>query len=275
VVRCGFNAETAAETCNTEAREDMEKLSLDGLHPVAAERIKPFFEEILGSFEEKIHSIHVTGTALTDDFDEKVSDVRSIVVLKQMDLKFLELLAPLGKKYGKKKVSAPLIMTPDYISSSLDVFPIEFLNFRILHKTAFGKDILQEIVIDLGDLRHQAERELKSRLIWLRQGYISSMGDAGLLTEGFISSISDYIPLFRGIIRLFEADPPSGHTDVLSKLSDVTGVNTDVFARLLRAKHEKTRFSAAELETIFEEFYHATERLGKIVDDIENQTDNH
>jgi hypothetical protein len=274
VVRCEFNAETAAETCNTEAREDMEKLSLDGLHPVAAERIKPFFEEILGSFEEKIHSIHVTGTALTDDFDEKVSDVRSIVVLKQMDLKFLELLAPLGKKYGKKKVSAPLIMTPDYISSSLDVFPIEFLNFRILHKTVFGKDILQEIVIDLGDLRHQAERELKSRLIWLRQGYISSMGDPGLLTEGFISSISDYIPLFRGIIRLFEADPPSGHTDVLSKLSDVTGVNTDVFTRLLRAKHEKTRFSAAELETIFEEFYHATERLGKIVDDIENQTDN-
>jgi hypothetical protein len=253
----------------------MGKLTLEGLHSVAAERIKPFFEEILRSWEEKIHSIHVTGTALTEDFDKDVSDVRSIVVLKKVDLKFLEFLAPLGKKYGKQKVSAPLIMTPEYISSSLDVFPIEFLNFRLLHKTVFGEDILKEIVIDLDDLRHQAERELKSKLIWLRQGYISSMGDPRLLTEGFISSISDYIPLFRGIIRLFKAEPPLGHTEVFSRLSDVTGVETDVFSRLLRAKHEKTKFSSAELEAIFEEFYHATERLGKIVDDIENQADTH
>ena len=102
----------------------MSDLSLEGLKPAAAKKIKPFLDAILGSYYEKIHSIHVTGTAITDDFDEKISDVNSVFVLKQMDLKFLELLAPLGKKYGKQKVAAPLIMTPDYIHTSLDVFPI-------------------------------------------------------------------------------------------------------------------------------------------------------
>lgn len=93
----------------------MFNLSLEKLKPVAAERIKPFLEEILTKYEGKIHSIHITGTAITDDFAPKSSDVNSIVVLKEMDLKFLELILPLGKKYDKRKVAAPLIMTPEYI----------------------------------------------------------------------------------------------------------------------------------------------------------------
>ena len=98
----------------------MSNLTLEKLKPVAAKKIKPFLEEILVKYQEKIHSIHVTGTAVTDDYNEKISDVNSIFVLKKMDLKFLELIAPLGKKYGKHKVAAPLIMTPDYIKTSLD-----------------------------------------------------------------------------------------------------------------------------------------------------------
>ena len=101
----------------------MPDLILEKLKPAAAKRIKPFLEELLTGYREKIDSIHITGTAVTDDFDEKISDVNSVIVLVKMDLKFLELLAPLGKKYGKQRVAAPLIMTPEYIKSSLDVFP--------------------------------------------------------------------------------------------------------------------------------------------------------
>jgi len=48
-----------------------------------------------------------------------------------MELGFLESLAPKGKKYRKSGVASPLVMTPDYIQNSLDVFPIEFLNIRL------------------------------------------------------------------------------------------------------------------------------------------------
>jgi len=246
----------------------MPDLKLEKLHPAAEKRIRPFLDEVIGHYKEKIHSIHVTGTAITEDFDENVSDVNSVFVLKGMDLKFLEIMAPLGKKYGKQKVAAPLIMTPDYIQSSLDVFPIEFLNFSLIHSAVFGDDIFENIQIKRMDLRHQCERELKAKLIWLRQGYLSSMGDRKLLSEGFVNSITGYIPLFRGIISLLRKEPPVRQSDVISGLSEATGISTGVFAKVLKAKHAKIKFSLEELNTIFEDYYAATEKLGKIVDEI-------
>ncbi len=246
----------------------MSGLSLDNLNSVPKKIIKPFFDEVLDKYGEKIHSIHVTGTALTDDFNEKVSDVNSIIVLKEMDLKFLELLAPLGKKYGKKKVGAPLIMTPEYINTSLDVFPIEFLNFKLIHATVYGEDVFDSIEIDRMDLRHQCERELKSKLIWLRQGYISSQGDKKILTEGFVSSITDYLALFRGIIVLSGKESPVLQQEVIKTLSDAVNIDTAVFTKVLKEKRDKIKLSIEELNTIFEDYYSATEKLGKIVDDI-------
>ena len=246
----------------------MPDLILDKLKQEAAKKIKPFLQEMLAEYREKIHSIHITGTAITDDFDERVSDVNSIVVLEEMDLKFLKLLAPLGKKYGKQKVAAPLIMTPGYIASSLDVFPIEFLNFKHIHTTVLGEDILENISIDRMDLRRQCERELKTKLIGLRQGYLSSQGDRKLLTEGFIRSITGYIPLFRGIIVLFGAEPPVMQSEVIAALARAAGINTDIFAKILKNKYERTKPTVEELHTAFEEYYTATDQLSAIVDEI-------
>jgi len=61
-------------------------LNLAKLHPKAAERIQPFFEQILSGHQAKIHSLVVTGSAITEDFDSKKSDVNSLIVLKDMDL---------------------------------------------------------------------------------------------------------------------------------------------------------------------------------------------
>lgn len=246
----------------------MAALSLNELKPSAAIIIKPFLDEVLDKYGREIHSIHVTGTALTDDFDEKGSDVNSIIVLKEMDLKFLEFLAPLGKKYAKKKVGAPLIMTPEYINASLDVFPVEFLNFRLIHSTVYGDDLFENIEIERMDLRHQCERELKSKLIGLRQGYISSQGDKKMLTEGFVRSITDYMPLFRGIIVLFGKEPPAAQSEVITALSNAVNIDTGIFSKVLKEKRDKIKLSIEELNTIFEDYYSATEKLGKIIDDI-------
>ena len=246
----------------------MADLVLNNLKPAAAKIIKPFMDEVIEKYGQKIHSIHVTGAALTDDFDEKGSDVNSIIVLKEMDFKFLELLALLGKKYGKKRVGAPLIMTPEYINASLDVFPVEFLNFRLMHSTVYGADVLENIKIERMDLRHQCERELKSKLIRLRQGYISSMGDKKILTEGLVRSITDYMPLFRGIIVLAGKEAPVLQGEVITALSDAVKIDTGVFAKVLKEKRDKVKLSIEELNTIFEEYYSATEKLGKIIDEI-------
>ena len=232
-------------------------------------RYKPFLDIVLKHHRDKLHSVHLVGSALTQDYDPKTSDVNSVVILKKMDLKFLELLAPLGKKYGKKGVAAPLIMTPTYIHKSLDVFPIELLNMKLIHQTVFGEDIFQDVNIEKSNLRHQCERELKVKLIGLRQGYISAAGDRKILARGFIDSISGYMPLFKGIIYLLGKEVPRNNSDILSVLEEVSGVPTDVFKLVLNHKRQKTKPTIEQLNSVFEDYYEAIEKLGEIADALE------
>jgi predicted nucleotidyltransferase len=245
----------------------MAGLHLEKLSPAIAERIKPFLEEVLFGYADNVHSVHIVGSAVTEDFDEKTSDINSIFALRRMDLKFIEVIAPLGKKYGKKRIAAPLIMTPEYILRSLDVFPIEFHDFKLIHQTVMGEDVLGGTDINLTDLRHQCEREIKSKLIGLRQGYISSQGDKKLIVESFVRSISGYMPLFRGIILLMGKEPPILKHEVIAALSVCTGVETGIFSRIIDIKRGRIKPDKEELDTIFENYYEATEKIGKLIDE--------
>jgi predicted nucleotidyltransferase len=240
------------------------------LNHVIIERFKPFQDEILSGYKDNIHSITLTGSALTDDFVPGKSDINSVFVLREMDLKFLELLATLGKKYKKKRIAAPLIMTPEYIMTSLDVFPIEFLNIKLLHNTLVGENLFQDLKINRADLRLQCERELKVRLIGLRQGYISCLGNSNLLMDMFIDSFSGYIPLFKGIVLLLGKEPPVTSRDTIDVLEEISGVNTSGFNAVLKQKKQKTKLMMGQLNTIFQDYYAAIERLGDITDGIKD-----
>jgi len=227
-----------------------------------------FLDEVLAEYSQPLHSVVITGSLLTADFDPKLSDINSVFVLKQMDLQFLYVLAPLGKKYGKKGIAAPLIMTPDYIKRSLDVFPIEFLNLKLLHHKIWGEDIFRDIEIRRTDLRHQCERELKVKLIALRQAYLRSAGDRKVLTENIISSIPAYIPLFKAIIFLLGKEPPINNAEILAALHEMSKIDTGAFQAVLRLKKERSKLSLPELNALFSDYYNATEKLGDMIDAV-------
>lgn len=247
----------------------MDKINLDGLEPGIAAKAAPFFDSLLsGPHTENIHSFHVVGSALTTDFDQKASQINSVIVLKDMDLAFVEFLALLGNTYRKKGIAAPLTMTPSYIESSLDVFPIEFLDFKLLHKTVFGPDIMAPLVVEPRHLRLQCEREIKTKLIWLRQGYISSLGDKRLISERLSDSIVGYMPLFRAIITLLGEEPPKLRRDVISAIQRLTGIETGIFEKMLLLRRREIKLTKDELTESFEQYYRATERTAKIIDEL-------
>lgn len=235
-----------------------------------SDRYQPFKDKILEHYRDLVHSIHIVGSALTEDYDPGSSDINSVVVLDNMDLKFIEFLAPLGKQHGKKRIAAPLIMTPAYIEASLDVFPIEFYTIQKLHCTIFGNDVFQDLKIKKSDMRRQCEQELKIKLMGLRQGLIAAAGDKRLLSRGFAETISGYMPLFRSIILLLGQDPPQDNNALLSVLKEVSGIDTAVFRKVLNLKQKKAKPSIHQLNIVFEEYYAALEKLGEIIDEVHN-----
>jgi hypothetical protein len=246
----------------------MNTLNITGLNPAVAGKITPMLEDLLGEHAANIHSFHLVGSAVIPDYNEKLSDINSVLVLKTMDLRVLVFLAPLGKRYGKKRIAAPLVMTPEYIETSLDAFPVEFLDFKFIHKTLYGNDLLQDLRITMPNLRLQCEREIKTKLIGLRQGYVSSLGKKEDIAAVLVRSFTGSMALFRAIITLLGKEPPIPRTDVITMLGAATGINTDIFENLLMLKLKLLKPSEQELASFFERYYKTLETAGKIIDDL-------
>jgi hypothetical protein len=246
----------------------MNRPDLTGLLPSVAEKIGPMLEDILASHGKNLHSFHIVGSAVMPDYNERLSDINSVVVLHSMDLQFIEFLAPLGARYGKKRIAAPLVMTPAYISGSLDSFPVEFLDFKLVHRTVYGEDLFSGLEPDRSHLRLQCEREIKTRQIGLRQGYLSSLGKKDQLEQLLIRSFTGSMPLLRAVILLQGKQPPVGRADVITLLTSCCGIDTSILHDLLAVKYGRVKASGQDLRRMFERYYGALETVGKIIDEL-------
>ena len=218
---------------------------------------------------KQIASITLVGSALGDDFVPKKSDINSVFVLDKMDFEVIKTLAQLGKKYKKHGVAAPLLMTPDYIQSSTDVFPVEFLSFKVLHQTVLGDDPFVDLDIKLTDLRHQCERDLKAKLIGLRQGYLATLGDAKFLLQHMQDLLPAMLPIFRAFLLLNGQTPQPDFTQTIENLQGTISVDLSVFGDLLAMRRGKQTLPKTSAYEVFERFYQTTDQLGRICDEMD------
>lgn len=253
----------------------MQVLRLDDLNPVVAKRTDPFFREILSGHAGLIDSLYIVGSAITPDFRENVSDINSIIVLKEFDFGFMRDLGSIGRRHKGNRIAAPLLMTHGFIRGSLDVFPVEFHEFKTIHKAVYGADSFGNLPVERSHLRLQCEREIKTRLVALRQGYVSSLGEKDLLTEALSRSITGCFPLFRGILSVLGKDPPVPRRDVLDALQTIIAAHlappgisehAGVFERVLALRYKEIKPSREELHALFENFYRAVETVDKLID---------
>jgi hypothetical protein len=56
-------------------------------------------------------------------------------------------------KWHRRRVATPLFMTPEYIATSLNTFPLELLNIKQDYRVVWGKDLLAKVKIRQRQLR--------------------------------------------------------------------------------------------------------------------------
>jgi predicted nucleotidyltransferase len=246
----------------------MDDLKLSNLPAHVQTVIEPFLKDILTKCKEDIISIYITGSAVTKDFHPKYSDINTVIVVKGIKFPFYDFIASLGKRYGKKKIRAPLIITRDYINRSLEVFPLEFLEMKLIHQLVYGDDVLKDIKIEKADIRLQCERELKGKLQHLCQGYIKAMGNKMTLTDLFVGSLSGYFPLFRGILFLYNHEIPKEKGDVLHAINECCGVDMKVYRNLLDIRSRNFYPPIEALKEIFKNLYRVLDTITKKVDEF-------
>jgi hypothetical protein len=242
--------------------------SLDVLPGYIRETVKGFAEKLQTALGDNLKSITIVGSSLTDDFAPGQSDINAVLVLDKQTLTSLNAIASLAKPMSKKKISAPLLMTPSYIERSRDVFGVEFLDLQLTHRTILGEDPFASLTFSKKDVRLQCERELKATLIRLRQGYIASAANRKIVRDILISTAKAMVPLLRAMLWLKDIERNAGTDSTFKKAAAEFSVSTDSLTAANKWRHEKMRLSDSEMQNIFESVYTTVDKLADIVDKL-------
>ena len=242
--------------------------NLDQLPESVSRKLRPYLEEMIELLGDNLLMAAVCGSVVTGDYREKSSDINLILVCEKVGLATLKKCLNLIARGIKKRITAPLFFTRLYIETSSDVFPIEFLEIKDNHLVLSGEDLLTEIRVDLKNLRHQCEEQIKGKLVRIRQAYL----EVGLKKKGVEAllkrSLSTMIPVFRNVLRLKGEDPPQGKEKVLERLTEVFGLEEGIFLAIWKDNQDNEKIGGEAAEVYLDKYLIQLEKLATAVDSI-------
>ena len=210
----------------------------------------------------------IYGSATGDDYVPKHSDINSVFVFKDIEFSILKKSLNVISKGIDKKIAAPLFLTKEYINSSLDVFPIEFLDMKENHILLYGEDILSGLQIKGEHIRLFCEQQIKGKLIRIRQAYL----EVGLKKKGLEAllkeSLNALIPIFRNLIRLRGKQPSVSKIEIIKELCQIFGLDENVFLPIYKDSTNDERIANQEVVTFLEKYLSQIEKLSAMVDEL-------
>lgn len=233
------------------------------------EIFQEFTRDYQAIFRDDLKSIILYGSGARGEYIPKKSDLNFLIVLTEAAMERLKEAFPLIRKWRKRRVNIPLFLTEEYITSSLDSFPVEFLNFRDSHILVFGKDVLEGLSFDKKSIRLQCERELKGKLLLLREAYLDSEGKTRNLGQVSSASLTAFLSLFRALLFLRDREIPHHNNEIISTAAKEIGFDEKPFMEVLRVREGKVKARHDEMGTIVEKYLGAIRELWKTVDQLE------
>ena len=227
-----------------------------------------FTDNLKACFGESLKSIVLFGSAAREDYDPKRSDINFLVVMDDNSPSELAKVLPYLSKWRKKRISTPLFLTAGYIESALDTYPVEFFNMKSSYRVLFGEDVLESIIFDPEDIRHQCERELRGKLLHLWQSFLETGGKARFLPGLASQSLKAFVPVFRAILYLVDKPSTGSKESVIREVADHFDLDHSLFDELIGIASKKKKASQEKITALYDHYTEAIERLTNEVDSM-------
>lgn len=223
-------------------------------------------DDYKNAFADDLLCVILYGSSVTKEYDPDKSDLNLLIVLSEDGIDRLHLAYKLVAKWRKNMVSTPLFLTKDYINLSLDSFPIEFLNIKRNYKVIDGENVLEGISFKRKFIRMQCERELKGKLLLLRERYVETEGKPRVLNELISASLPTFIFVFKGLLHLLGKEVPETKRETASILSKELNLDEELFSSLLQIEAGTLKPSRQEMEDFFKRYLKEIRRLALLID---------
>jgi hypothetical protein len=231
------------------------------------------FTEITEDYQQifGVHllSIVLYGSGAGEDYIPGKSDLNFLITLTDQGVERLDRVLETVARWRKRNVAIPLFMTRSYLQGSQDSYPIEFLNMKRHYFVVFGADVLAELTFDRCHIRLQLERELRGKLIHLRNGYLATGGNTRKIRELITLSLTAFISLFSALLYLKNIEIPHGKRDVITAAGKAFGIDAPIFLKCEEIRRKTDRLSSIEVRAVFQAYMKEVGRLCDQIDRME------
>lgn len=163
------------------------------------------------------------GSAARGEWSEGSSDINLLLIAPHFGPADLRGLGPLLKSLQEGWPSPPLLLGSEEWSRAGDVFPIELTDMLHSRVVLRGADPLVGVQPHPTQLRAALERELRGKVVRLRQGYALAADDPATLGNVARRTLATIQTLARATLVLLGRPIPTEAVQVLRAFAEVTG----------------------------------------------------
>lgn len=197
-----------------------------------SQQLERFLKELdaagIGPYRAVLH-----GSAARDQHIPGWSDVNVVLILESMTTDTLHRLKGPLTRWRDQSEAMPLMLTHEEWLRSADSYPLEIAEMRTAYRVLRGEDPVVELTVEPADLRQALERELRGKLLRLRQGYAMLAEEPKKMGDFLRRSISAVLFLCRGLLVLAGKKPPLDPVDLANMAGRVAGFDGPALARIV------------------------------------------
>jgi len=221
-------------------------------------------EELKRTFGESLISVVLYGSAAAGDHTGKRSDYNVLVVAESINPQHLRALSKIARKWALANNPPPLLFTLERLRASTDIFPIELTDIRQTHKILYGKDVVSDLTVQKEHMRLELERELKGKLLQLRERYLIAADKSREVKTLLMQSLSTFLVLCRAALRLWQPEVPAKKMDAARELTKHIGFDIGIFENIERLK--ETGKLKGDPHQVFGDYLSVVETIADAVD---------
>ena len=225
-----------------------------------------FVKQLQAVMPVGLRSVVLYGSAAAGDHVSGKSDYNVLIVADRFGVPELMAMAKVAGKWASAGNRPPLCFTPEELARSADAFPIELLDMQQWHTVLLGEDPLAAVRVNREQLSLELERELKGKLLHLRERYLSIQGNSKAVVQLLEASLSTFLVLFRAALRLYEPDVPAQKIEALKRLAAHMQFDPQVFLTVQDVKAGRLKPRGVAAQDLFTAYLSRVEQIVEAVD---------
>jgi hypothetical protein len=213
-----------------------------------------------------LQSVVLYGGVTKNELVKDTDRVTLMIVLKEVNTATLEKVGDALDGKRQQQIQATVLTLSD-LNTSMDVFPIKFLDMQQDYEVLAGEDVVKSLEIGRANLRLRCEQEIKNLMLKQRRMYMNSRSNPraleGMLLRGYYS----FLQSGDALAELITGKEYRKEEDVVEAIGAI-GLDSELLKRIAALRSGESLGDDAAVKKTVGEFMAMIEKAAKMADEL-------